>query len=169
MTITISGVQVDFGRYLALNLRYSLRRKPLLVVLLVPWLSFMWSAGKLLTGPASIVDILKQNPLGMLFMLFFLLLPVLIVWGTWRQYQASSLLHSPVDYVLDATGVCVRGPAINTDLAWAAFTRVDQFGSWLLLQTSGQSAFFLDLRQVPAPAGPTEVLELIRSNGVEVR
>lgn len=168
MTIAIPRVRVDFRRYLALSLRYSFRRKPLLAVLLVPWLTFMWSAGALLTGPTSVIDVLKQNPLGMLFMLFFLLLPVLLVWGTWRQYQASSLLHNPADYVLDTTGVSVRGPAINTDLAWPAFTRADQIGSWVLLQASEQSTFFLNLQQIAAPATPAEVLGLLKSGGVSI-
>ncbi|MFD2786017.1 hypothetical protein [Hymenobacter rubripertinctus] len=168
MTIVIPQVRVDFRRYLALSLRYSFRRKPLMAVLLVPWLTFMWSAGALLTGPTSVIDVLKQNPLGMLFMLFFLLLPVLLVWGTWQQYQASSLLLNPADYVLNATGVSVRGPAMNTDLMWPAFTRADQFGSWLLLQASEQSAFFLDLQRIAPPATPADVLELVKSGGVSV-
>ena len=168
MIIAIPRVRVDFRRYLALSLRYSFRRKPLTAIILLPWLSSVLSLVALLTSPVSVTDSFEDNPLGFLFMLFSLLLPLLIVWGTWRQYQASEFLQHAADYILSPDGVSVRNPSINTDLQWGAFTRADQFGSWLLLQASEQNAFFLDLQQVAAPAGPAEVLGLVKAGGVSV-
>ncbi|WP_177189806.1 hypothetical protein [Hymenobacter actinosclerus] len=168
MVVSIPEVQVNFRRYLALSLRYTFRRKPLTTILLVPWLLSVWLAGTLFTGPVTVLDFLQKEPLGTLFILFFLLLPLLTVWGTRRQYQASSLLQHAADYILSATGVGIRGPVVNADLAWPAFTRADRFGSWLLLQTSEQSAFFLDLEQVAAPANSADALAMIQASGVSI-
>ena len=169
MTIVIPQARIAFGSYLILSLRYSVRRKPLIAIALVPWLLSVWTVGILLTRPVAMVNFLKNAPLGSLFMLFYLLLPLLTVWGTWRQYKTSNFLQHAAVYTLNADGVSIRSLGINIDLQWGAFIRADRFGSWLLLQTSEQSAFFLDLQQAAAHTNPVEILEMVKSGGVSVR
>ncbi|AHJ96563.1 YcxB family protein [Hymenobacter swuensis] len=89
-------------------------------------------------------------------------LPFLIVWSIWQQYQRSAFLQEAVTYTLDDNGVQVTAPSFHTTLDWEAIVQLRHYGNWLLLQTSAQTAFFLDMRRVQPPATPADVLGFFR-------
>ncbi|RSK48257.1 YcxB family protein [Hymenobacter rigui] len=159
MQLTISDVRLSFWQYLLLSLRFTFQTRPLMLVMLLPVAGTLAALGLSGFSWQSIADLWHGAPFALLFSVA---LPVLLIWPTWQQYRRSAFLQEAVTYVLDDDEVQVITPSSHTRLDWAAIVKLQHFGHWLLLQTSVQTAFFLDLRQVQAPATPADVLNFFR-------
>ncbi|UYZ65059.1 YcxB family protein [Hymenobacter weizhouensis] len=167
--IKIPLVQISFSQYLLTSLRFVFRVQPLLLIGLFPFFSVTGTVVVgLLGGSVSVTTMFREAPFQLVAAAFFALIPVLMVWSMWRQYRASTFLHEAPTYTLSSEGIAVQSASYSTELAWPAVTRAHRFGAWLLLQTSQNTAFFLDLRRVEAPATAEDVLTLLQREAVQV-
>ncbi|RSK42421.1 hypothetical protein [Hymenobacter perfusus] len=75
-----------------------------------------------------------------------------------REFQAQP---RPLSFRVSETGLAVQWPQGWQRLPWYNLTRVQQVGDWLLLYPGPDFCYYLDLRRVPAPYTPVDVLALI--------
>ncbi|RSK42420.1 YcxB family protein [Hymenobacter perfusus] len=142
-------------------MRFTFQTRPLALVMLLPVACTLAALGLSGFSWQSIVDFWHDAPLALLFSVA---LPVLLIWPTWQQYHRSTFLQEAVTYTLDDDGVQVTAPSFRTKLSWEAVVQLRHFGNWLLLQTSTQTAFFVDLRRVQSPATASDVLDFFRQS-----
>lgn len=159
MNLVISDVRLSFWQYLLLSLRFTFQTRPFLLVMLLPILGSIVAVCLSIVNGQPLSDLWHEVPFAVLFSVAF---PFLIIWPTWRQYQQSTFLQEAVTYTLSEDGVQVVAPSFRTVADWQAIVQLRHFGNWLLLQTSAQTAFFLDLRQVQPPATALDVLDFLR-------
>lgn len=159
MRLIIPDVRLSFWQYLLLSLRFTFQTRPLTLVMLLPVAGTLAVLGLSGFSWQSIADLWHGAPFALLFSVA---LPILLIWPTWQQYQRSTFLQEAVTYILDDDGVQVMAPSFRTTLSWEAVVQLRHFDNWLLLQTSAQTAFFLDLRRVQPPATAADVLDFFR-------
>ena len=85
-----------------------------------------------------------------------------------RGYARNAALHQPVDYELAADGLRSHTAAGSYLAPWLALRRALRVGDWLLLYPTAAACYYLDLRQLAAPATAAQVVETLRRQGVAV-
>jgi hypothetical protein len=87
-------------------------------------------------------------------------------WSARRQWQGSPRLRDPVEMVLSAAGVTVRGKDSESRIGWSGFDEVSDAGRSYRLHLRGQSRprifIVIPKRAMPGPDGGAELGEILR-------
>ncbi|UOQ55357.1 hypothetical protein [Hymenobacter cellulosivorans] len=163
------NVRTSFPEYARTSLVFTFKSNPLLWVILLPVFNGLFALYVLLTGQRTLPELWDANKMSLLMLLFVLGWPVLLWRSLRKQYDASPALRSGARYTLSDEGMAVLHALGHEDYTWSAVTQAWHIGSWLILLTSQNVGYFLNLRELAGPAQATDVLALLRTHGVKVK
>ncbi|WP_139923967.1 YcxB family protein [Hymenobacter sp. DG01] len=83
-------------------------------------------------------------------------------WEYRKAYREYQLRPVPTGFQLKAEGLVVEQATTRQFYPWSSFYRILHLDDLLLFYTSIEYCFYLDLRRVPPPATPADVLNLLR-------
>jgi hypothetical protein len=170
MEVVFKNVYLSFKEYALLNLRYSIKIKPLTIVplLLLP-----------LGAVGTWVFILTNLPFSALsqmldFRLVFLtLLGIFMPVSTWlglrRNYQSTKFLHAPTTYLFSDAGVQVDSLFLQATSSWETIRALHIMNAKAILLNSTLTGFFLDFRCLKAPATKADFLALLQRHSIPVK
>lgn len=171
MEVVFENVYLSFKEYVLLNLRYSLKAKPITIVplLLIPigavgiWIYII------LTGlPLSTVFQAMGLQLALLTLLG-VLMPVSTWRGFRRNYESTKFLHAPTTYRFADEGMQIDSPFLQATSPWATIRVLHVVNSQAVLLNSDLTGFFLDFRCLKAPATKADFLALVQRHNIPVK
>jgi hypothetical protein len=169
--ISLPNVHVPFADYVLTSLRFTLKKQPLLLVLIFPLLTGMLTVYALVSGQASLAELWNGGSgiINLVLAAYVFLGPILF-WRSFRkQYDSNQFLQAGASYTLTPQGVTVQHPLTLTELDWAGVQEAWHIGPWLILLVSGSTGYFLDLRCLAEPANEAAVWSLLRAQGVKLK
>lgn len=170
LAISIPNVRLTLGQYTWLSLRLTGKIMPLIWILLLPLGSALLVLGQLLLGDTTLGELWENNSGQLIMMLFFLSVPLLMLWAIRKQYRNSPLLKHPANYLLTPDKMLVEYPGANAEISWAGVQKVTRIGRWAFLQTTAANAgYILDMRQVASPNTAADILALFEAQHVVVK
>ncbi|MBO0360045.1 YcxB family protein [Hymenobacter sp. BT186] len=168
--ISIPNVHLTLGQYTWLSLRLTAKIMPLIWVLLLPLGSALLVLWQLLLGDKTLGELWQNNSGQLLMMLFFLSVPLFMLWAIRKQYRNSPLLKHPANYLLTPDKMLVAYPGANAEISWDGVQKVNRIGRWTFLQTTAANAgFILDMRQVASPNTAADVFALFKTQHIVVK
>lgn len=103
-----------------------------------------------------------------MMLLFFGFLYYSFVRGFKKNYYNTPALAEGLTYMLSEESIITEGESTNSRQPWSSsFKQVVKIGKWMLLSSSGTTAYFLDTEKLIAPATLADVQELLRTKGVK--
>ena len=108
-------------------------------------------------------------PLG-IFLLFFGFLYYSFVKESKKSYFSTPALAEGLAHTLSEESITIHGNSMNGIQGWAvSFKQAVKIGKWILLSSSGTTAYFLDTEKLVAPATITDVGELLLRKGIKLK
>ncbi|UOQ74606.1 hypothetical protein [Hymenobacter cellulosilyticus] len=86
-------------------------------------------------------------------------------WEYRRAYRQDPVRQRPTSFVVEQAGVHVTQNGMQRFFSWAGFYSVQPVGNWLLLYTSPEHCYYLNLDLVQPPATAAQVLALLPTPG----
>jgi len=169
MEVVFENVYLSFKEYALLNLRYSIKTKPLTLVplLLLPlgaigsWIYILSSVPFAAVMQAMSLQLALPT-------LFGLLMPVLTWRGLRRNYDSTKFLHAPTTYRFSDAGVQVDSPFLQATASWETIRALHVVNLQAILLNSTLTGFFLDFRCLKAPATKADFLALLQRHSIPV-
>lgn len=169
MEIVFENVYLTFKEYALLNLRYSLKTKPL-------------SVGRLFLFPIGAIGlwvyVLTKLPFSeaiqalWLQLSLFTLIGVIIPVSTWRglrrNYETTKFLHAPTTYRFSDEGVRIDSPFLQASFPWETIRALHVVNLQAILLSSDLTGFFLDFRCLKAPSTKADFLALLQRHTIPV-
>lgn len=161
---------LTFQEYAKVSLRFTVRAKPLTLVLLLPLLSLLYFWVQFPWKNISFATFWDSTGFYVCFMTVLLLS---IPYSTWRglkkSYIAARFMQHPVDYQFSETGMDMASTVTQLQMAWPAFHSFYDFGRYGVLLSGTNSGFFLDFESLQLPNRKADFLALLANHQIPVK
>jgi len=164
---------LTLGEFISINWKYLRKtRKSWLIIPVFLLLAFSVNSCNILVGTRGYENHKISDALLPLcfYFLFFGFMYYSFIKSFKKNYFNNPALAEGLTYTLSDELITVHGSLLNGTQPWSvSFKEAVKIDKWILLSSSGSTAYFLAIEKLVAPATISDVKDLFQRKGVKMK